>query len=93
MSSGISRLALPILLAATFSAGAADDGYVEQIDAQRARQDVRTREGKTTPFTPVDLRMVAPGEQKTVAVCDGVVEFDPIDLSGLRITAGVNFSF
>ncbi len=75
------RLALGMILTGAFLWACGDAGppadYAEVIQGRRDRLDRTTREGKATPFTPVEVRRIAAGEVMTVGLCDGVVRFEP----------------
>jgi len=73
-------------LALGMCSGAADEGYVERVLQERAAQDARTRDGETTPFTPVDMRMIPVDERIVVAVCGGEPAFDPAEDCEPRVT-------
>lgn len=66
--------------------GPADTGYAERILQEREAQDARTREGETTPFTPVDVRMIPVGDKVVVAACGEKPSFDPAGDCDPRVT-------
>ena len=84
----VARFAPLVLLVGVCAAGpgGADPGYALRIARERAELDEDTRTGETTPFTPIEMRMIDPGESISVGVCDGRPSLDPVPACAPRLT-------